>query len=125
MTPAMSRQVELSCPTHRFPQRYLIGLGLLCRFHRRICEIVNVLVSDEGSDCIWRKKYPQPWISYFVLLLRLGDPPGNYFGCLETFLIDVEQTDLGVCKLGEGQDISNKILCENGASGPDKGNFFW
>ena len=55
----------------------------------------------------------------------LGDPPRNDFGCLETILIDVIQADLRVDELGKGEGVSNKILCENGASSSDECDFPW
>jgi hypothetical protein len=55
----------------------------------------------------------------------LGDASRNDFGCFEAVLIDVIQADLRVGELGEGKDVPNKILCEDGASSSDECDFPW
>jgi len=42
---------------------------------------------------------------------------------VQTFLINVVQTDGNVSQLGEAQDVNEQALGENGASGSDEGDF--
>jgi hypothetical protein len=62
MTPAMSRQVELSCPTHRFPPRYLIDWDSCAAFTDAFAKLSTFLsamkaVTASGGENIHNRGF--------------------------------------------------------------------
>src|SRR5262249_12641344 len=59
-------------------------------------------------------------------LQSLGDPVSHDFRGLQSHRVNVEKADRRVPQLRQRQNVAQQILSENGAPGPDKGNFaFW